>query len=121
MGHALVEEVVTHGRERRIYRCRRCKFTLRRDMPVTTTTRTYEHHGQLTRTREREYDEQEPVITCHCPPRAVGTGLANERVHYKTIKGTTNPDEKCGARCLASKGPTCDCSCGGENHGKSWT
>lgn len=24
---------------------------------------------------------------------------------------------KCGARCRASKGPTCDCSCGGHNHG----
>ena len=27
---------------------------------------------------------------------------------------------KCGAKCIASKGPTCECSCGGENHGASY-
>lgn len=26
-------------------------------------------------------------------------------------------EHKCGAKCRASKGPTCDCSCGGANHG----
>lgn len=35
------------------------------------------------------------------------------------VKGTRNPDKPCGARCLASHGPTCDCSCGGANHGKN--
>jgi hypothetical protein len=26
-------------------------------------------------------------------------------------------DAKCGARCRNAVGPSCDCSCGGENHG----
>lgn len=26
-------------------------------------------------------------------------------------------EHKCGAPCLASKGPVCECSCGGANHG----
>ncbi len=28
---------------------------------------------------------------------------------------------ECNAKCLASKGPTCECGCGGKNHGQSWS
>ena len=27
--------------------------------------------------------------------------------------------KKCGSLCMGAKGPSCDCSCGGENHGAS--
>jgi hypothetical protein len=33
------------------------------------------------------------------------------------VKGTTNPAVKCDGRCTHAKGPNCDCSCGGKNHG----
>lgn len=36
------------------------------------------------------------------------------------IRGTVKPEHKCDARCMASKGPTCECACGGKNHGGSW-
>jgi hypothetical protein len=36
------------------------------------------------------------------------------------VKGTYKPEHKCDARCLASKGPNCECACGGTNHGKNW-
>lgn len=39
---------------------------------------------------------------------------------YAPLKGRTNPEHKCDARCMASRGPLCECSCGGANHGKSW-
>ena len=29
-------------------------------------------------------------------------------------------EHKCNAKCLASKGPVCECSCGGANHGSSY-
>lgn len=29
-------------------------------------------------------------------------------------------EHECGARCMASKGPTCECACGGKNHGGSY-
>ena len=38
----------------------------------------------------------------------------------RAVRGTYNPEHKCNAKCLASHGPTCDCSCGGKNHGASW-
>lgn len=36
------------------------------------------------------------------------------------IKGTYNPRVECNAKCMASKGNVCECSCGGKNHGASW-
>lgn len=35
----------------------------------------------------------------------------------RLLRGHVSPDHKCGARCLASKGHVCECSCGGANHG----
>jgi hypothetical protein len=36
------------------------------------------------------------------------------------VIGKVSADHKCGAKCLASKGPSCTCSCGGKNHGNSY-
>ena len=38
---------------------------------------------------------------------------------YGALKAFTNPDHKCDARCEGARGPNCDCSCGGANHGKA--
>lgn len=35
----------------------------------------------------------------------------------KLIKGTYCPEITCDSRCTHAKGSTCDCSCGGANHG----
>lgn len=37
----------------------------------------------------------------------------------QAVAGTYSAEHICGARCLASTGPNCECSCGGRNHGKS--
>lgn len=36
------------------------------------------------------------------------------------VVGTFSEVHKCGAKCLASTGPTCECSCGGKNHGAAY-
>ena len=38
------------------------------------------------------------------------------RVKLDRVIGVTT-SKKCGARCLNAVGPSCDCSCGGFNHG----
>jgi hypothetical protein len=38
----------------------------------------------------------------------------------KPVKGTFNAAHVCSARCTASKGFVCDCSCGGKNHGAAY-
>lgn len=35
----------------------------------------------------------------------------------EAVRGRVSHKHVCGAKCLASKGPTCECSCGGKNHG----
>jgi hypothetical protein len=41
------------------------------------------------------------------------------QVSLTAVKGTVSEEHICGARCLASTGPNCECSCGGANHGRS--
>lgn len=40
-------------------------------------------------------------------------------VVVKHVAGSVT-DHVCGAKCMASTGPNCDCSCGGRNHGRSF-
>jgi hypothetical protein len=45
--------------------------------------------------------------------------------HGKTVvytggKFSHNPRKVCNARCMNATGPSCDCSCSGENHGAKW-
>jgi len=37
------------------------------------------------------------------------------------IRGIVNVDKSCDGRCMNATGPNCDCSCGGANHGGSWS
>lgn len=37
----------------------------------------------------------------------------------KQVKGTYNPEVKCGSKCRTSKGFNCECSCGGKHHGEN--
>lgn len=42
------------------------------------------------------------------------------RFRYSEIRGKLSTSHECNAKCLASKGPNCECSCAGKNHGKGW-
>lgn len=36
---------------------------------------------------------------------------------WEPLKGSHNPEKKCDSRCQSAKRGSCDCSCGGHNHG----
>lgn len=38
----------------------------------------------------------------------------------RAVAGKISERHVCGARCMASTGPNCECSCGGQNHGASF-
>lgn len=38
----------------------------------------------------------------------------------QAVVGKVSKVHTCGARCLASHGPSCECSCGGKNHGAGY-
>lgn len=36
------------------------------------------------------------------------------------VEGVVNVDKSCNARCMGATGPSCECACGGDNHGGRW-
>lgn len=42
---------------------------------------------------------------------------SGRQMDAKPLKGFFCAEVKCGALCTGAKGHTCDCSCGGKNHG----
>lgn len=40
-------------------------------------------------------------------------------MRWERLKATFSAVHECNAKCLSSKGPSCECSCGGKNHGSS--
>lgn len=44
------------------------------------------------------------------------SGCARVRVLHP-VRGTMRDDIPCNAKCVGAFGPSCDCSCGGRNHG----
>ena len=43
----------------------------------------------------------------------------NTFLTWNQLKGRVNPNKECNGVCMGAVGPSCDCSCGGENHGKN--
>lgn len=39
---------------------------------------------------------------------------------WNYLKAVLVVEHKCDARCTHARGGTCECSCGGANHGKGW-
>lgn len=79
-----------------IARCRTCK-----------THRRIEAGTELAR-GEFCFSTKSPVVACVCETGRI--------MNAKPLRGRFS-NHKCGARCLASKGPVCECACGGKNHG----
>jgi len=52
--------------------------------------------------------------------RRISCRACGEKLWARSVAGVVVEHIACGARCMASKGPTCDCSCGGKNHGSSY-
>ncbi|ASR85785.1 hypothetical protein SEA_EDUGATOR_88 [Mycobacterium phage Edugator] len=48
--------------------------------------------------------------------------FCNDHRRYLTwdqLRGRVKPDRKCNGVCMGAVGPSCDCACGGENHGRN--
>ncbi len=41
-------------------------------------------------------------------------------LRWTRVDGRHNDEVRCDARCEGAKGPSCECSCGGANHGGRW-
>ena len=52
------------------------------------------------------------AIRCRCCGKARAA---------RPVRGIVNMHRECNAKCMASHGTVCECSCGGKNHGGSYS
>lgn len=45
----------------------------------------------------------------------------NRPLRWQRVQGSYSPGIRCDSRCQFARGPQCDCSCAGANHGRGWT
>jgi hypothetical protein len=66
------------------------------------------------------------VRGCDANPRAAHTpdGTVCLSHHglfrWEPVRGTYSNGIRCDSRCQYARGPQCDCSCAGRNHGRGW-
>lgn len=61
----------------------------------------------------------ESTISVPCPTCVIPVygGTTPRSFVLRRVRGRTNPVIMCDARCEGATGHTCECSCGGKNHG----
>lgn len=101
-----------------IYNCQTCKLGKRIEYPIEIRENFYRKEGSKT-------------IPCGIWIQAIGgnkptiyggdlKGLCSscgKAMKYGFLRANLVPSIPCGSKCLTARGPSCDCSCGGENHG----
>jgi hypothetical protein len=108
-----------------IGRCKVCKTTRRIEAPVAQKYEVQLGYGRTEIRVRRVLPDGKTVegnwrfhVPCNvCPPRN-GFGYTRS-VEFNLILGRVT-DHECNAKCMASTGHVCECSCGGANHGKSF-
>lgn len=89
-----------------IHRCKVCNTVTRVEYRREMHSIGY---GRKEAVYYRESDGRRNVQAVSCCGRETG---------WNFLKAFMNPSVKCDARCTHAKGFSCECSCGGENHGK---
>lgn len=89
-----------------IHRCKTCNTVTRVEYRRQMNSIGY---GRKEAVYFRESDGAKHVQPVECCGRATS---------WNWLKSFLNPAVKCDARCTHAKGFNCECSCGGENHGK---
>lgn len=86
-------------------RCKGC----RRGAAAVVTHRVFTNGKEYAATHAAAYlvESGKIVLDCAC----------GKRVSLQPVRGVYSAKHECNARCLASTGPSCECTCGGRNHG----
>jgi hypothetical protein len=115
-------------------RCTSCKTVARLEVPArheskTCTRSALGERGPTIETYKRTVRVVDLGGCLGYLYTTIGAVLAGSRVacwdcgralRFEQITGVFSAKHKCNAKCLASKGPQCECSCGGANHGGSY-
>ena len=57
------------------------------------------------------------INACLCLPHVCPVNPKRTVIVMRYVSGKTNPAVPCDARCTTARGHSCECSCGGKNHG----
>lgn len=66
------------------------------------------------------FDRDEYLRFACMQPNAIRCLACRRECEVNEIYGRYVPELVCGAKCTGAVGNTCDCSCGGANHGGKW-
>jgi len=107
-----------------IYNCKRCKVARRVEYPINPRKGYFmrqDSNGKMVDSSvwiescgggyPTEYGGDTEMGICPNCHKLMKPGI---------LSGHVAPEHVCDARCMGSRGPNCECSCGGANHGKSW-
>lgn len=105
-----------------LYSCKRCKTGVRMDYPIKLRPGCYYRQTEngligagiwvnATYPDGRRDYAGDMIGLCSGCKRMMTFG---------PLKGILNNAVPCDARCTNARGHNCECSCGGENHGKLW-
>lgn len=104
-----------------IYNCKRCKVGKRSEYPLGSSC-----NGLYREDADGKRVSAGIWITCFGggKPTQYDGDLENglcrncgKAMDYGILQGHLRPEVKCDARCTSARGHSCDCSCGGANHG----
>ena len=105
-----------------IYNCKKCKTGKRVEYPLGSKDRYYREDASGKRIdggiwmlawgggKPTEYGGDVENGICSC----------GAMMTYGKLEGRYNPAVPCSAKCTSARGHTCECSCGGANHGSAW-
>lgn len=110
-----------------IYNCKRCKIGRRVEYPVKLS-------DFMNRARYYRMEDGKQIPSGVWIERGGGgwptvyggdpLGLCpkcGRAMEYSFLVATTELGVPCDARCTGARGHTCNCSCGGKNHGAGWS
>lgn len=113
-----------------IYNCKRCKVGRRVDYPNRSETYRGAYWREGTAIGSDRTSRLYPGAAlayrgtdgaCRYDGDPLGLCPSCSRpMAWDYVKGRHNPDVRCDGRCTHARGGDCECSCGGENHGKAW-
>jgi hypothetical protein len=112
-----------------IYNCKRCKVGRRVEYPIRVAS------WNGSRAQMYRYDDDHKKVAAGVwiessgggkPTRYGGDPLGvcpqcGHKMEFSFLVATMRPGVACDARCTGARGHTCDCSCGGKNHGAGWS
>jgi hypothetical protein len=106
-----------------IYNCKRCKAGKRVEYPIER------RKGYFFRLDSNGNEQPSSIWIQACGggrPVEYGGDIemgicrgCGKMMESGVLKGFFKPDHKCDARCMSSRGPLCECACGGANHGRA--